>query len=109
MDRHQLRHPAAICFLLAVLTLAANWSVACCDFLNFDDPTYVTDNLVVKHGLTWRGVVWAFTRVHGSNWHPLTWLSHMADCQLFGVHPAGHHLVNRSEEHTSELQSPMYL
>ena len=94
MDRHQLRHPAVICFLLAVLTLAAYWSVARCDFLNFDDPTYVTDNLVVKHGLTWRGVVWAFTRVHGSNWHPLTWLSHMADCQLFGVHPAGHHLVN---------------
>ena len=54
----------------------------------------MTDNLVVKHGLTWRGVVWAFTRAHGSNWHPLTWLSHMADCQLFGVHPAGHHLVN---------------
>ncbi|HOS03777.1 MAG TPA: tetratricopeptide repeat protein [Candidatus Hydrogenedentes bacterium] len=64
------------------------------DFINFDDVAYVTSNSVVQAGLTWRGAVWAFTQVHASNWHPLTWLSHMLDCQLFGLHAGGHHLIN---------------
>jgi hypothetical protein len=64
------------------------------DFLKYDDELYVTENPVVPAGLTWRGVAWAFTTGHASNWHPLTWLSHMLDVQLYGMHAAGHHLTN---------------
>src|SRR5262249_46377646 len=64
------------------------------DFVYFDDQHYVTENPVVAAGLTWRGVVWAFTTGHAANWHPLTWLSHMLDVQLYGMHAGGHHLTN---------------
>ena len=63
-------------------------------FINYDDPLYVLDNAHVRAGLTWRGIAWAFTHVHSQNWHPLTSISHMLDCQLFGVNPGAHHLVN---------------
>jgi Flp pilus assembly protein TadD len=63
-------------------------------FIHFDDNLYLTENPVVQRGLTWSGLVWAFTAFHVSNWHPLTWLSHMLDVELFGLAPAGHHLVN---------------
>jgi tetratricopeptide (TPR) repeat protein len=63
-------------------------------FLNFDDNEYVTENPIVLHGLSWNGVRWAFTHSHAANWHPLTWLSHMLDCSLFGTSPAGPHAVN---------------
>jgi protein O-mannosyl-transferase len=63
-------------------------------FVNFDDDTYVYENAEVARGLTFKGVVWAFTRIHSSNWHPLTWISHMLDCQLYGLNPGGHHLTN---------------
>jgi tetratricopeptide (TPR) repeat protein len=63
-------------------------------FVNYDDQDYVTENSVVQKGLTWTGIKWAFTTGHASNWHPLTWLSHMADCELFGLNPGAHHLVN---------------
>lgn len=62
------------------------------DFVNFDDSDYVTQNLHVQAGLTWEGVRWAFTTFHGSNWFPVTWLSHMIDSRLFGSWPGGHHL-----------------
>ena len=64
------------------------------DFVNYDDPDYVTSNPHVSSGLAWPNVTWAFRTSHASNWHPLTWLSHMLDCQLFGQQPWGHHLVN---------------
>jgi tetratricopeptide (TPR) repeat protein len=65
------------------------------DFVTFDDVPYVVSNPVVLHGLTGNGVIWAFTEHHYChNWHPLTWLSHMLDCQLYGLRPAGHHLSN---------------
>jgi tetratricopeptide (TPR) repeat protein len=64
------------------------------EFINFDDPDYVLKNSRVTGGLTLDGIVWAFTHVHAGNWHPLTWISHMLDCQLFGLNPAGHHLTN---------------
>ena len=60
-------------------------------FVNYDDPAYVTSNWHVQQGLTWRGLAWAFTSTTEANWHPLTWISHMADVQLFGLRPAGHH------------------
>ena len=64
------------------------------DFINYDDPDYVTDNAIVISGLTDAGIKWAFTEPHAGNWHPLTTLSHMADCQLYGLDPRGHHLTN---------------
>ena len=63
-------------------------------FINYDDPLYVTDNLHVRDGLTLAGLRWALTAFAASNWHPLTWLSHMADVQVFGLYPLGHHLTS---------------
>jgi len=63
-------------------------------FTGYDDPEYVTENPHVAGGLTAQNIVWAFTAAHSSNWHPLTWLSHALDCELFGLAPAGHHLTS---------------
>ena len=60
-------------------------------FVNYDDPAYVTANWQVQHGLSIANLEWAFTSTAEANWHPLTWLSHMTDVQLFGLRPAGHH------------------
>ena len=62
--------------------------------VNYDDHAYVTGNPSVKAGLTHSGAIWALTAVHSYNWHPLTWISHMLDVQIFGLNPMGHHLVN---------------
>ncbi len=80
--------------VLAVSTLVAYESVRHNDFVGVDDAAYVTDNPSVKGGITYESVVWAFTTSHVGNWHPLTWLSHILDCQLFGLNPLGHHLTN---------------
>jgi Flp pilus assembly protein TadD len=64
------------------------------DFVNLDDLTYVTANYHVQPGLTKEGLRWAFTGFHVANWHPVTWVSHMLDCQLFGLKPGGHHLMS---------------
>ena len=80
--------------LLALGTLAAYWPVRHCDFVNLDDPLYVYQTPMVRQGLTWPGVIWAFHCVKGGNWNPVVWLSHMADCQLYGVTPGGHHVTN---------------
>jgi tetratricopeptide (TPR) repeat protein len=63
-------------------------------FLNYDDPAYVTRNLHVLQGLSWSNVAWAFGATAEANWHPLTWISHMADVQVFGLNPVGHHFTN---------------
>jgi protein O-mannosyl-transferase len=63
-------------------------------FLNYDDQDYVTANDPVHHGLTWAGVKWAFQSTEAANWHPVTWLSHMLDCQWYGFNPWGHHLTS---------------
>src|SRR5581483_11069888 len=73
--------------LLVAVTVAVYWPVTGCDFINYDDHDYVTNNPMVQHGLTAQSVTWAFTQSHASNWHPLTWLSHMLDCALFGLKP----------------------
>ncbi len=81
--------------LLALGTLAVYWRVGGFEFINFDDGAYVARNPQVQGGLTLKGVAWAFTSGgYQGNWHPLTWLSHMLDCQLFGLHAGAHHLVN---------------
>jgi tetratricopeptide (TPR) repeat protein len=79
--------------LLVLVTIAIYWPVMRHAFVNHDDSLYVTDNPHVRAGLTWEGLVWAFGRVHGDQtyWHPLSWVSHMVDCQLYGLKPGGHH------------------
>jgi tetratricopeptide (TPR) repeat protein len=87
-----LRHGILIlCLLLALATLAVYWQVQEHEFVTYDDLEYVVENPHVRHGLSRQGIRWAFTAVHASNWHPLTWLSHMVDCQLYGLNPSGHH------------------
>jgi Flp pilus assembly protein TadD len=80
--------------VLFLLTAGVFCQVARCGFLNFDDWTYVSANGPVRAGITSAGLSWAFHTMHSYNWHPLTWLSHMLDCQMFGLNPAAHHLVN---------------
>ena len=80
-------------FLIAVI-LAVYWQVLSFEFVSFDDTTYITSNNVVKQGITVDGIRWAFAGVHVSNWHPLTWISHMMDVDLFGMNPGMHHLTN---------------
>ncbi|HXI68991.1 MAG TPA: tetratricopeptide repeat protein [Verrucomicrobiae bacterium] len=89
-----MSRPRLIALLLAFATLLAYLPVVRCDFVNFDDQVYVTENPQVRSGVTWGSLHWAFTSFDGANWHPLTWLSHMLDCEVFGLNPAGHHLVN---------------
>jgi tetratricopeptide (TPR) repeat protein len=79
---------------LAGLTLAAFYPALRCGFVYYDDPAYVYENPHLRDGLSWAAVKWAFTAMHASNWHPLTWLSHALDCELFGLNPAGHHATN---------------
>lgn len=80
--------------LLVVITLALYNPVARHPFVNYDDDRYVTDNPHVRAGLHWETVKWAFRSYDEANWHPLTWISHAVDCQVFGLNPAGHHYVN---------------
>jgi len=85
-----------VAVVLSALVFSTYARVARHAFVNYDDPDYVTANQHVQQGLTWNGIAWAFSNTHGEKtyWHPLTWVSHMLDCQLFGLNPAGHHLVN---------------
>lgn len=91
-----------ICFALVAIILVAYWGVWNYDFVYFDDPGYVTDNLNVVRGLPLfkdykvfcASVNWAFTAFEQSNWHPLTWLSHMLDVQIYGLNAGGHHVTN---------------
>ena len=83
-----------LCLVLTLATLSLFWRVQHHGFVNFDDDLYVTANPRVQAGLTVDGIIWAFTTIHASNWHPLTWLSHMLDCHLFGLSPGAHHFTN---------------
>lgn len=91
---HSLAVVPAVCGLLALLVLVVFCSTCGYEFVNFDDDEYVYENDHVRAGLTIQGIAWALTAFHASNWHPLTWLSHMLDCQLYGMNPGGHHLTN---------------
>jgi hypothetical protein len=83
-----------ICLTLVLATVAVYWQVRNHEFVDFDDDQYITENNHVQAGLTLEGIVWAFTKINVFNWHPLTWLSHMLDCQLFGLDSGAHHLTN---------------
>lgn len=90
-----MRSNILICLLLAGITLALYWPAMRCDFINFDDPQYVTANPSVQGGLSWEGVRWAFCNTEqAAYWAPLVWLSHMLACQFFGLNAWGHHLIN---------------
>ncbi|MGW8222879.1 MAG: tetratricopeptide repeat protein, partial [Syntrophobacteria bacterium] len=89
-----MRREILICLFLVLATLTVYWQVGNYEFVNFDDDKYIIENFHVQKGLTRDSVIWAFTATHVSNWHPLTWLSHMLDFQLYGLNPSGHHLTN---------------
>lgn len=93
-ETHSMFRSFLICGLLVILILAVYWQVGTHDFLNFDDDQYITANPYIANGLTRESVSWAFTSVQNFNWHPLTWLSHALDIDLFGMNPRGHHLMN---------------
>jgi tetratricopeptide (TPR) repeat protein len=80
--------------LLFAAVLASYSSIIHNQFLDYDDNEYITNNAHVKAGLTWANVQWAFSTSEEANWHPLTWLSHELDSELFGLNPVGHHVVN---------------
>jgi tetratricopeptide (TPR) repeat protein len=83
-----------VCIFLAAITFAVFGQTLRHQFVNFDDDQYVYDNPQVAQGLTLPGIAWAFTTSYSAYWHPLTWLSHMLDCQLWGLNAGGHHLTN---------------
>jgi tetratricopeptide (TPR) repeat protein len=91
----QNRHlDVCVIIVLALVTAALYGQMIGHQFIGYDDPDYVTDNPIVQKGLSWEGFLWAFTTFTLANWHPLTWLSHMLDIQLFGLDPGFHHLVS---------------
>jgi len=83
-----------VCLALVLGTLAIYWPARHYGFVDYDDNDYVFNNPTVRAGLSWWGLVWSFVDQHASNWHPLTWLSHMLDCRLFGLNARPAHLVN---------------
>jgi Tfp pilus assembly protein PilF len=89
--RHRL---ACLCLALAVVTLALYWPVVSHDFINVDDPRFISQNPHVEAGLTRAGIRWAFQSLETENWQPLTWISHMLDCDLYGLNAGGHHLTS---------------
>jgi len=82
------------CCLLIILCISVYYPILHFDFLSFDEEQYVTKNPMVQAGLTWEGFQWAFTTTEAGFWQPVVWLSHMLDCELFGMNPGGHHISN---------------
>jgi tetratricopeptide (TPR) repeat protein len=91
---HDRRTVVVVCLVLAAMTWLVFGQTLGHDFVNYDDNQYVYENYVVQKGLTWEGFCWALTYGSVGHWHPLTWLSHMLDCQWYGLQAGGHHLTN---------------
>jgi tetratricopeptide (TPR) repeat protein len=89
-----MRWKPLVGLILTLATVLLYWQVGQHGFLNYDDDVYVTANPFVRAGLTRDSIAWAFSAIHEANWHPLAWISHMVDCQLFGLDPRGHHLTS---------------
>ena len=83
-----------ICLVLALGTAALYWPITSHPFILYDDDAYVLGNTHITSGLSWTNTAWAFTSGEAANWHPLTWITHQADCSLYGVKAGGHHLTN---------------
>src|SRR4030042_6312706 len=93
-NRQEKYWSICICLVLALATAAVFYQVCNYDFVNYDDPVYVSENPNIQDGITPKAIKWAFTSGYASNWHPLTWLSHMLDWQMFGPDIGGHHITN---------------
>jgi len=93
-SEHSLQSFIFISLLLILVTSAVYWQIQKFNFINYDDNEYVFNNPYVKNGVTIDSIIWAFSNAHSSNWHPLTWLSHMLDRQMFGLWAGGHHLTS---------------
>ena len=83
---------AAVCLALILVTVFAFRGVRANGFITYDDPDYVSENQQVQLGVSLHGIEWAFTTFRQGNWHPLTWISHMADWSLYGNNPGDHHV-----------------
>ncbi|MBF0099851.1 MAG: tetratricopeptide repeat protein [Desulfobacterales bacterium] len=95
MDNFNKKHSPLIAYSLVVfLILVVFHELPSHDFLNFDDNIYITENNVVQQGLTLHGITLAFTTIHANFWHPITWIAHMLDCELFGMNPGMHHFTS---------------
>ncbi len=94
LDANSLYIRTIVLLALMAAVLFVYWQSTHHEFTNYDDPHYVTENPYVKAGLTRQSVGWAFTTFHAANWHPVTWLSHMLDYEIYGLRPKGHHLTN---------------
>jgi protein O-mannosyl-transferase len=94
MSASREMHVVILCLLLAAATLAFYNPIIHNQFIDFDDSSYILKNFHVQGGLTWATVKWSFTTFREGNWHPLTWLSHALDCQVFHLNTAGHHYTN---------------
>ncbi|HWY75713.1 MAG TPA: hypothetical protein VN281_08850, partial [Verrucomicrobiae bacterium] len=93
-DPGTMHRERVIGLLLALLTFVLYLPVRNFEFNNFDDAQYITDNPRLLNGLTRANFEWAFQTGYAGNWHPLTWLSHMLDCQIYALNAGGHHLTN---------------
>ena len=89
-----MRRELLVCLFLVLATLTVYWQVGNYEFVNLDDDMYITENSHIQEGLSRESAAWAFTTTRLANWHPVTWLSHMLDFQLYGLNPRGHHLTN---------------
>src|SRR5437667_6388719 len=90
--RHGLT--VGVCICLTVLAWVVFGQTLRHDFINYDDPRYVYETTRITDGLSLSGIAWAFTHIHSLNWHPLTTISHMLDCQLYGLKAGWHHFTN---------------
>src|SRR5438552_3146824 len=88
------RQALGVCVFLVAITWLVFGQTVRYDFVNYDDDTYVSANPAITSGLTPHAIIHAFSSKHSGNWHPLTTISHMLDCQLWGVHAGGHHFTN---------------
>ncbi|MDM8551660.1 hypothetical protein QUF72_16350 [Desulfobacterales bacterium HSG2] len=89
-----IRPDLLISLFLVIAILAAYWQVREHEFVAFDDDVYIIRNPHVRGGLTSENIAWAFTAAYANNWHPLTWLSHMLDVQVYGMNPGQHLMTN---------------
>src|SRR5579862_5304558 len=94
MDPRDFRRTFLVCILLGLGTIALYSPALTFNYVNAEDAVYVVGNPHVNQGLSGGGLAWAFQAGYAGNWHPLTWFSHMLDCQVFGLRPAGHHAVS---------------
>jgi len=94
IDSSRFPRQYLLALLLVAIIVVVFWRVAGYEFVNYDDDQYVYQNPHLRSGLSWEGITWAFTSVYASNWHPVTWLSHLLDVQLFGLDAGWHHCIN---------------